>query len=437
MLNVANALYLPQWGESVGRNIQQNRLRARAEQKEVEQRNLLMQALPAAKAGDPNALATLYGVDPRIGYQIDSDNQQRAQLAAKTQREQTEQSRGRFLDETAGALAGVAQLPETEREAAWQQRQSGLMQKYPTFVDQEPDSWESARAFAPQLAAMDKRYGELLGRYGLIPKEAAEAKVPPLENWQNADGSINPELYEAEKALKTANTQLRIENPSAAATSPYYQAVPTPNGYMRFNARTGMMEPITVNGAVPQPIAADPTLKREMERAGAEGRTFGEATAEGVLTAPQAVARADQILSDIDNTLKAPGLDTAVGLSGTFDPRNYLPGTKARDAGVRIEQVQGQAFLQAFESLKGGGAITEREGQAATAAFARLNRAQSDSEFRGALGDLKKIIGVARERSVRKGSGVPVAPQSAAPSPQQSPTAPPSVDSILQKYGVK
>ena len=67
----------------------------------------------------------------------------------------------------------------------------------------------------------------------------------------------------------------------------------------------------------------------------------------------------------------------------------------------KIEQMQGQAFLQAFQSLKGGGAITEREGQAALNAVARLQRTQSQEAFQASLQELRTII----ERGKRRLEG--------------------------------
>lgn len=100
----------------------------------------------------------------------------------------------------------------------------------------------------------------------------------------------------------------------------------------------------------------------------------------------------------IDKALNHPGRTTATGLSGSIDPRNYLPATDARDFQVLLDQIGGTAFLQAFESLKGGGQITEMEGKKATDAIARLNRAQSDREFEQSLRDLRDVMESGRQR---------------------------------------
>lgn len=111
-----------------------------------------------------------------------------------------------------------------------------------------------------------------------------------------------------------------------------------------------------------------------------------------------AVQAADDSLRVIDKALSHPGRSTATGLSGTIDPRNYLPGTNAKNFRVLADQLKGKAFLQAFESLKGGGAITEIEGQKATEAMARLNTAQSDDEYMVALRELRGVIAAGRQR---------------------------------------
>jgi len=116
----------------------------------------------------------------------------------------------------------------------------------------------------------------------------------------------------------------------------------------------------------------------------------------------------------IDKALQHPGREAATGLSGVIDPRNYVPGTNPRDFQVVLDQLGGAAFLQAFESLKGGGQITEVEGKKATDAMARLNRAQSDEEFQQSLQDLRSVMEKGRARL----GGVPDA--QAAPKQQRT-----------------
>jgi hypothetical protein len=111
-----------------------------------------------------------------------------------------------------------------------------------------------------------------------------------------------------------------------------------------------------------------------------------------------AIEGAQSALALIDTALKHPGRATATGLSGILAPTNYIPGTNAKDFQAIRDQIAGGAFLQAFESLKGGGAITEIEGKKAEQAIARLQTTQSDAAFEQALRDYQDVIskGVSR-----------------------------------------
>lgn len=109
-----------------------------------------------------------------------------------------------------------------------------------------------------------------------------------------------------------------------------------------------------------------------------------------------AVAQADQILSSIDGILNDPALE---GATGWMSWRQRIPGTESYRFGTRARQLEGQAFLQAFEALKGGGAITEIEGQKATQAIGRLDTAQSAEDYRAALKDLRSVVSNAKIRA--------------------------------------
>ncbi len=87
---------------------------------------------------------------------------------------------------------------------------------------------------------------------------------------------------------------------------------------------------------------------------------------------------------------------------------------------ARVEQISGRAFLEAFETLKGGGQITEIEGQRATQAIARLQRTQSPEAFQEALFEFADIVrrGIERSRNELR-----ILPE-IAPATQQTQAAP-------------
>lgn len=134
-----------------------------------------------------------------------------------------------------------------------------------------------------------------------------------------------------------------------------------------------------------------------------------ESTATSKIQLPNVIQQAEQTSQLIDDLIKHPGLKPAVGLSSKLDPRNYIPGTSATDFKVRLDQLQGKQFLQAFESLKGGGVITDLEGKKATDAIARMNTSQSEKEFVKSAREFQKIIADGLERSKAK-AGVNIMP---------------------------
>lgn len=184
---------------------------------------------------------------------------------------------------------------------------------------------------APERTAMQQNYEFLIGR-GMTPEQALNA-------------------------VRGGTTINMPGAPTIGTIPPGYQAVQ--------DQATGQYRFTPIPGG---PVEAG--VKTEAER---------KATAE---------ATALSSIDLIDSVLRDPNLGK---ITGMFEGR-LPPMTQAgTDLNVKIEQLQGQAFLQAFESLKGGGAITEREGIAAQKAIARLDRAQSEQAFREALTELRDI----------------------------------------------
>jgi len=130
-----------------------------------------------------------------------------------------------------------------------------------------------------------------------------------------------------------------------------------------------------------------------------------ESTATSKIQLPNVIQQANQTYQLVDDLIKHPGLKAAVGLSSKIDPRNYIPGTDATDFKVRLNQIQGKQFLQAFESLKGGGVITDIEGKKATDAISRMNTSQSEDEFVKAAKEFQDVVKNGIERAKTKAGG--------------------------------
>jgi hypothetical protein len=74
------------------------------------------------------------------------------------------------------------------------------------------------------------------------------------------------------------------------------------------------------------------------------------------------------------------GFENYVGAT-MFPGLRFVEGTDTASFDPLYQGIKGQAFLDAFTRLKGGGQITEIEGQKATDALLKLNKAQTEKDF--------------------------------------------------------
>lgn len=160
----------------------------------------------------------------------------------------------------------------------------------------------------------------------------------------------------------------------------------------------------------------------EMKKAGATNVTVGLGPGEssGDILA-EASMTPETMVGSIDDILNNPSLDRVVGPlegGGGNDVDQFGIGKRFYYGGAglgliqRINQLQNTTFLAARKMLKGGGAITDFESRKAEAAMARLSRAQSEGEFRGALQELRDAItaGAEKIKAAKGAEGVVVAP---------------------------
>jgi hypothetical protein len=169
--------------------------------------------------------------------------------------------------------------------------------------------------------------------------------------------------------------------------------------------------------------AADPVFQQQMADARAFGAKMGQDKVLRETQLPKVLDTAAQTLADVDaligkrdekgSLLKGqkphPGFANAVG-AGL--PLRFIPGTDESDFQSRFDQIKGGSFLQAFETLKGGGQITVIEGDKATAALNRMGLAQSEKEFVQAAREFQSLVrtGVERAKKMAGRSGGEPAP---------------------------
>lgn len=108
-------------------------------------------------------------------------------------------------------------------------------------------------------------------------------------------------------------------------------------------------------------------------------------------------AAAQQTLSQIQAVKDNPAVKSNLGWRSLII---NAPGGAAADAMAQMEQIENKAFMQAFEMLKGGGAITEKEGAAAANAIARMKAVRENrGSYEAYIAALKEF-----EDSVRIGA---------------------------------
>lgn len=109
---------------------------------------------------------------------------------------------------------------------------------------------------------------------------------------------------------------------------------------------------------------------------------------------------ARETLKKIDQFVNSEGFNQIFGQIDQYRP-NWTLSDAGTDSLARYEQLTGTAFLSAYSMLKGGGAITDIEGQKAGAAMARLSRAQSEAAAKQALQDFKEAVEIGLEKLKR------------------------------------
>ena len=98
---------------------------------------------------------------------------------------------------------------------------------------------------------------------------------------------------------------------------------------------------------------------------------------------PRIESQAKESIATVADLLSHPGFSAVIGvpsiITGIYSP----PGTDARDFKSKYKQLLGEQFLSAYNSLRGGGAITDFEGQQAKEAVAAMQDPYiSEAEFK-------------------------------------------------------
>jgi hypothetical protein len=233
-----------------------------------------------------------------------------------------------------------------------------------TIIKQQPFGELSVIGAAPRperVGMYDPTTGRMMmGEYKPSSLGGPPARVTILQ--QPTSPSASPQSPSPQSP--SPQSQVRPLSPSASAET----TVPPPKRAAEAQA------PVYI-----EPSAAE---KAEQEKIGA---IRGEAKTK--LT--RVIDNANRMLEQIDEAINHPAMKLSTGL---LSWTTHIPGSKMYDFGALMEGIKGKAFLEAYESLKGAGSITEQEGKAATQALAQLDLKQSPDAVRKALETLRAVV---------------------------------------------
>ena len=258
----------------------------------------------------------------------------------------------------------------------------------------------------PQYARNQKRWEQMHNDY----REATGRELPLPANFpsERNDPAI-AEFNALKTRLKGREQDLKEQYQSAQIRTEGLQ-----QGKIGVDIQKGKQD--LQKGALDIIKSRGELLTAEEEKAAAreQGLTVGafkkqqekiaELRGERIVNLPKIETQAEQMLKLIDDIVSHEGKSTMVGAKNPFmgaipfTKRMAVSGTAAAGFMAKYNQLKGKQFLEAYETLKGGGPISEIEGKKATDAISAMDLATSEKEFDRAAKDLEDVIRTGLER---------------------------------------
>jgi hypothetical protein len=255
-----------------------------------------------------------------------------------------------------------------------------------TIIKQQPFGGLSVIGAAPKperVGVYDPITGRMMmAEYTPTSVGGPEGSVRILRQSTSPSASPQSQVWPSAQSA-SAETTVPPPKRAAGAQAPVYTGPSAAERAASASAETTVPPPKRAAGAQ-APVYIEPSAKEkaELEKLGA---TSGEAKTK--LT--RVIDNANRMLEQLDEAINHPALKLSTGL---LSWSRYIPGSRMYDFGALMEGIKGKAFLEAYESLKGAGSITEQEGKAATQALAQLDLKQSPDAVRKALETLRAVV---------------------------------------------
>lgn len=286
----------------------------------------------------------------------------------------------------AGLFNGISAGMQGQKYLTDKRQQAARESAYQSLFSGDQPEW--AKDMSPAIYNMAKISGP---EAGLPILTSYALKHPEVEIERRKATS---QIAAADQALR--NSQLDYEVKLRELNNPASKLTVVPDG-----AQLVMTDPRSGKNSVVAGGIGPDGLSKDYRKA--YDKEMGESQAKATIDLPRIQDNSMLALKTIQDIKDHPGRSTGTGTAGMVLP--YIPGSDARGFANLVDQAKGKVFLEAFNSLRGGGAITDAEGAKATQALARLDRAQSDSDFNAALSDLEDVITLGSSRAERMARG--------------------------------
>jgi hypothetical protein len=125
-------------------------------------------------------------------------------------------------------------------------------------------------------------------------------------------------------------------------------------------------------------------------------------------TVSSAAAEAQGFIGALDELEKHPGFTNLFGIN--LGVPTWASGSAGADAKAVLGKVQGKAFLEAIQKMRGMGALSEKEGQTATKAYSALDPSMSEAAAKKEIATLKGILAAGAAKAAAMGAAPPPDP---------------------------
>lgn len=149
--------------------------------------------------------------------------------------------------------------------------------------------------------------------------------------------------------------------------------------------------------------------KYQASKAGmiAAGRESGKLKAQASDALPGSMGTFAETLNLSDELKNHPALETMTGTSRFFgNAKAIVGGNKEADFKAKFDQATGKQFLSAIESMRGFGALTEREGDKMQSSASAMSLATNAEDFRKAQDSYQQAL-LAGVRKIAAKAGIP------------------------------